>query len=132
MALHPSYAPDYRVRINDQDLPRALRGSVTSVRFQEGLDVADRVEIGIANTELRWLQKHVKGLGFQPFPTGVRIGPAHVSAGAEGLFDLDNKLTLALGYAPDPLVPVFEGEVTGLQVTFPSGGAPTMTLVAHD
>jgi phage protein D len=27
---------------------------------------------------------------------------------------------------------VFEGEVTGLQVSFPSGGAPTMTLVAHD
>jgi len=49
-----------------------------------------------------------------------------------GTFDIDNKLTLALGYAPDPLEDVFTGEITGVNVSFPNGGMPGMTVVAHD
>jgi len=48
------------------------------------------------------------------------------------LFDVDNTLRLSLGYAPGPLDEVFKGDVTGVQCSFPSGGMPTMTLVAHD
>jgi hypothetical protein len=55
-----------------------------------------------------------------------------VHAGPEGLFDLDNKLTLAMGYVPGPFDDVFEGEITGLDIKFPNGGMPTMTIVAHD
>jgi hypothetical protein len=93
---------------------------------------ADRVEVGIANVDLRWLQKHIRGLGFQPFPTGVAIGPLRADPGPDGLFDVDNTLTLALGYASDQLEEMFDGEVTGVQASFPSGGVPGMTLVAHD
>lgn len=133
MATYPRYAPEFRVQINGQNLPAPVRAAVTSVRYQDGMNAADRVEIGLANPDLRWLQKHVRGLGFQPFPTGITVGPAgNLNAAPEGTFDIDNKLTLALGYAPDPLAEVFKGEVTGLQVSFPSGGMPTMTLVAHD
>lgn len=133
MARFPRYAPDYKIQINGQDLPAAVRGAVTSVRYQDGQNAADRVEIGLANPDLRWLQKHIRGLGFQPFPTGIRVGPlGSLNATPDGTFDLDNKLTLALGYAPDPLAEMFKGEVTGLQVSFPSGGMPSMTLVAHD
>ena len=53
-------------------------------------------------------------------------------AAPDGTFDLDNKLSLAMGYAPDPLEEMFLGEVTGVQVSFPNGGMPTMTVVAHD
>jgi len=126
------FAPDFRITINGNDIPSALRQSITSVRYQDGTQSADRVELGIANTDLRWLQQHIKGLGFHPFPTGIAFGPVHAKLTAEGLFDIDNTLRLSLGYAPGPLEEVFKGDVTGVQASFPSGGMPTMTLVAHD
>lgn len=127
------YAPSFDLRINGSALPVALRSSISSVRYQDGVNAADRVEVGIANPDLRWLQSHIRGLGFQPFPTGVRLGPVGtLSTVGEGQFDIDNQLDLALGYAPDALVDVFKGEVTGLNVTFPSSGIPMMTLIAHD
>ena len=133
MARFARYAPDFKIRINDKELPAGVRASVTSVNYQDGRQAADRVEVGIANSDLRWLQGHIRGLGFRPFPTGIRIGPVRaLEAAPEGTFDLDNKLTLDVGYAPDPLEEMFEGEITGVKVNFPSGGMPTMTLVAHD
>lgn len=133
MARHPKYAPDFRIRINDQEMPAAVRATVTSVSYEDGMDAADRVEVGLANIDLRWLQSHIRGLGFQPFPIGVRVGAVgRLDAAPEGTFDIDNKLSLAIGYAPDPLEEVFQGEVTGVEASFPNGGVPTMTLVAHD
>jgi hypothetical protein len=82
---------------------------------------------------LRWLQTHIRGLGFQPFPTGVKLGPiGRLDAAPEGTFDLDNKLSLKMGYAGDELEDMFLGEVTGVEASFPNGGMPTMSLVAHD
>lgn len=133
MAQNPKYAPEFKIEINGQELPAAVRSSITSVSYQDGMNAADRVEVGLANPDLRWLQHHVRGLGFSPFPSAVRVGAlGSVPIGAEGTFDIDNKLSLSLGYAPDPLEPVFKGEVTGLQASFPNGGMPGMTLVAHD
>jgi phage protein D len=125
------FAPEFRVRIEGRDIPAALRSSITSVRYQDGTGAADRVELGIANVDLRWLQRHIRGLGFQPFPTGIKIGPVRATD-SDGLFDVDNKLELSLGYAPGQLESVFIGEITGVQAAFPSGGMPTMTIVAHD
>ena len=130
---YPRYVPDFRIQINDRDLPSALRSSVTSVKHEEGQNAADRVEIGLANQNLRWLQKHIKGLGFRPFPSGVKAGPLPGrSVAPAGLFDMDNKLTLAMGYALDHLDPMFIGEITGVEANFPNGDMPSMTLVAHD
>ena len=132
MARFRQYAPDFRLRINDRELPPGLRSSVTSISYQDGLQGADRVEVGFANVNLRWLQRHIRGLGFRP-PTGVNVGPVRaLEAAPEGTFDLDAKLSLAMGYAPDPLEDMFLGEVTGVRVGFPSGAMPQMTLVAHD
>jgi phage protein D len=133
MARYPNYAPGFDIRINDQDLPAPLRSSVTSVQFEEGLNAADRVEIGLANTNLRWLKEHIRGLGFSPFLSGINIGGLPgLSAAPEGAFDIDNKVSLALGYAPEPLEEVFIGEITGVEASFPNAGMPVMTLVAHD
>lgn len=132
-AHYPVYIPEFKIQINDRDLPAMMRSSVTSVRYEQGLSAADRVEIGLANIDLRFLQQHIRGLGFQPFPTGVRIGSTSLpSLLPQGTFDIDNKVTVAMGYAPDPLENMFSGEVTGVEASFPSGGLPTMTLVAHD
>lgn len=133
MAVYPAFAPEFRLRIDGDELPAAVRATVTSIRYQDGQNAADRVEVGFANPDLRWLQRHIKGLGFQPFPTGVKIGPVRAAEAApEGTFDIDNPLDLAIGYAPDPLEEVFVGDVTGVNVSFPNGGMPTMSLVAHD
>jgi Bacteriophage probable baseplate hub protein len=130
---YPRYVPDYRIQINDRDLPAALRSSITSVKHEEGQNAADRVEIGLANQNLRFLQQHIRGLGFRPFPSGVKIGQLPgTSVAPPGLFDLDNKLTVAMGYAPDRLDPMFIGEITGVEANFPNDGMPSMTLVAHD
>jgi len=132
MPRYSTYAPDFQVRINGEPLPAAVRATVGSIRYEDGLNAADRVEINLANPNLRWLQRHIKGFGFSP-PTGVNIGPVRVAQAAPaGTFDLDNRLQLAIGYAPDPLDEVFEGDVTGVEVNFPNGGMPTLNMVAHD
>jgi Bacteriophage probable baseplate hub protein len=133
MSAYPTYVPDFKLQINDSDMPAALKSSVTSVRYQDGLNAADRVEVGFANVNLRWLQEHIRGLGFSALPTGVTLGPiGRFDVTAGGSFDIDNKVTLNMGYAGNPLAEMFTGSVTGVDVTFPNGGVPSMTLVAHD
>jgi phage protein D len=125
------HIPEFRVTIGGRDIPAALRGSITSVRYEDGTGAADRVEVGIANVDLRWLQQHIRGLGFQPFPTGIRIGNSRITP-SDGLFDVDNTLTLSMGYGPGALESMFVGEITGVQASFTGGGVPSMTIVAHD
>jgi uncharacterized protein len=90
MARFARYAPDYKIRISGNDLTAALRSSITSVRYQDGVNASDRVEVGFANANLRWLQNHIRGLGFRAFPTGVSVGPfGRLDAAPDGTFDLD-------------------------------------------
>lgn len=126
------HAPDYAVRINGDQIPSAMRSCVTSVRYQDGHQAADRVELTLANPDLTWLREHVRGLGFSPAPTAVRLGPVSGGPVPPGLLDIDNTVELAMGYAGDPLADLFRGELTGLSVSFPNGGMPTVQLVAHD
>jgi len=100
------YAPEFQVRINDQAVPAALRASITSVSYQTGLEGADRVELSIANENLRWLD--------------------------HPLLKLDNKLALSMGYAPGPLRQQFVGEIVALSPTFPASGSPMITVSAQD
>lgn len=132
MMPHPAYVPGYRLQINGVDPPSALLASITSVRYQQGLNAADRLEVGIGNVNLRWLQQHIKGLGFSVFPTSIHLPGMNIgSLTPPGIFDIDNKVTMAMGYQGS-LSDMFSGEITGIEANFPSGAAPTMTLVAHD
>jgi hypothetical protein len=133
VSAYPTYAPDFAVHINGDPMPASVRSVVTGVTYQDGRKAADRVEIEVANPDLRWLQNHIRGLGFQPFPSGIRVGPIRaLDAAPDGTFDIDNRLSLELGYAPDPLEPMFDGEITGVEVSFPNGGMPSLKVVAHD
>lgn len=100
------YIPDFRVRIQDAAVPAALRASISSVRYQTGLEGADRVELALVNENLRWLD--------------------------HPLLALDKELTLSIGYAPDSLEKVFVGHIVAHSATFPSSGSPTLTVVAQD
>lgn len=106
MARYPQYAPQFKILVDDTPLPAGLRGSVTSVSYQDGMQGADRVEVTLANPGLRWLD--------------------------HPLLAVDKGLKLSIGYAPGPLEEVFVGEITGVEPTFLSGGMPTIKVVAHD
>jgi uncharacterized protein len=104
--INERYAPDFRVSIDGAAIPRALRSSVTSVSYQTGLEGADRVELTLVNPDLRWLD--------------------------HPLLATRRALKLELGYAPNSLEQLFVGEIVGQSATFPSGGVPTLTVVAQD
>ena len=55
MARYPTYAPSFTIRAGGQPLPTAMRASITSLRYQDGLEGADRVELVLANEGLQWL-----------------------------------------------------------------------------
>lgn len=106
MATYPTYAPEFSIKINGDRIPAALRGCITQITYQDGIEGADRVEVTVANENLRWLD--------------------------HPLLHTDNGFSLSIGYAPDPLEEVFVGEITGVNASFPNGGMPTLTVVAHD
>lgn len=103
---HPYYVPSYRLLINEESIPAALRASITGISCQNGLKGADRVEISLVNDNLRWLDHPLLALG--------------------------NQLVLEIGYAPDPMEQVFLGEIVGQDASFPSGGSPALTINAQD
>lgn len=106
MAKFSKYIPDFKLQINGEVLPLALRGAVGSVTYQDGMEGADRVEVTFANPGLRWLD--------------------------HPLLQVDNGFKLSIGYAPDPLEEVFVGEITGVEPSFPNGGMPTIRVTAQD
>jgi hypothetical protein len=106
MAPSSKYAPEFRLRINDEPLPLGLRAAVTSVTYQDGLEGADRVEVMFANPNLRWLDNPI--------------------------LQADNGFKLSIGYAPGPFEEVFVGEITGVEPSFPNGGMSTIRVTAQD
>ena len=106
MARYPQYAPEFRTQISGSDLPEPMRCCISRTTFQEGMEGASRVEVTLANENLRWLD--------------------------HPLLQVDNSFSLAIRYAPDPFEQVFVGEITGINASFPNSGMPTVTIVAHD
>ena len=106
MLAHAAYSPTFTVRLDGAPLPTPMRAAITSLRYQDGLEGADRVELTLSNDRLQWLD--------------------------HPLLQTDVGFELEIGYAPDPMETVFVGEVTGIETSFTSGGVPTVTVVAHD
>jgi phage protein D len=106
MAANPHFAPEMRLAIGGQPIPAGMRASVTRLSLQQSLGASDRTEFTLHNEGLRWLD--------------------------HPLLALDRELTVAVGYAPDPLSQLFAGEVVSLDAAFPSGSAPTLTVVGQD
>ena len=105
MNLGMRYVPDYRLTLGGEPAPAELRASITSITHESGLEGADRVEIGLVNENLRWLDHDLLRLG--------------------------KDLKLEIGYADGEMVQVFVGEVMAQSAAFPSG-TPTLTVTAQD
>lgn len=106
MPTYPTLAPQFTVQIGGNNLPPALRGSITSITYTDGMEGADSVEVTFANQNLQWLDSP--------------------------LLAVDQGFSLSIGYAPGPLEKVFVGEITGVEPSFPNGGMPTIRITAHD
>jgi phage protein D len=133
MTPSSQFVPDYSVAINGTPIPTSLNASISSITCDSVMDAASRAELVIANPGLEWLQNHINGLGFLPVPTGVLAPPvAGAVATPAGLFDMSNTVTVSLGYADQQLTKVFDGEITGIEVSLQPGAMPTMTIVALD
>ncbi|MGH8554531.1 MAG: phage late control D family protein [Gammaproteobacteria bacterium] len=100
------YAPEFRVHIDGEPIPAALRASISSVNYQTGIEGSDRVELILVNERRRWLDHKLLSLG--------------------------RELKLEIGYAPDPLQQVFVGDIVAQSASFPSSGVPSLTVVAQD
>jgi hypothetical protein len=101
-----SFTPEFRLKINGENVPSGMRASTSSVNLQLGLEGASRLELSLVNESLRWLD--------------------------HPLLALDKEITLSLGYTPEPLKQVFVGEIVSHQAEFPSTGMPMLTVVAQD
>jgi phage protein D len=99
-------APEFAIRIDGDAVPAALRASIVSITYTDGIEGADRVEVSIANPSLQWLD--------------------------HPLLQANNDFRLSIGYAPGPLEEVFAGEITGIEPSFPSSGIPMIRLTAQD
>jgi hypothetical protein len=106
MAKYAQYAPQFKLEIGGDPVPAALRGSIVSISYQNGMEGSDSVDLVIANQDLRWL--------------------------GDSLLAVDQGFKLSIGYAPEPLQLIFVGEVTAVEPSFPSGGMPTIKITAHD
>ena len=77
MPQYATYAPEFVIRLNGQQLPMGLKGSISSVTYEDGMKGSDRVEVTFANPSLQWLD--------------------------HPLLSVDTPFSLSIGYAPDPL-----------------------------
>src|SRR5437762_8008477 len=100
-----SNSPDFRILIAGEQLTLALRGAISSITYQDGMEGADRVDVTVANPNLRWLDHPVLAV--------------------------DNGFRLSIGYAPAVPEEVFVGEITGVEPSFPSSGMPTIKITAQ-
>jgi len=100
------YVPEYKIEIDGARIPVALRAAITNISYQDGIEGADRVEVTIANQNMRFLD--------------------------DPLLQVDNGFKLSIGYSPKPLEEVFVGEITGIEPSFPNSGMPTIKIVAQD
>jgi hypothetical protein len=106
MMAQSVFVPDFRIEIDGERIPAAMRASTSSVTLDQGFDGADRVDMSIANPNLRWLDNP--------------------------LLRMDHEFVLSLGYAQAPPTQVFSGNIVAVAATFPQSGGPAMTVTAQD
>lgn len=100
------YVPSFDLDVAGVPLPTDLRSLVTSIRLEEALEGASRLEVQFANPDLRLVERPE--------------------------LQLDLPLELSLGYLPANVRDVFAGEITGVELDLPTSGPPTLTVTAHD
>lgn len=106
MSVSDVYVPSFELATAGVTLPADLRAHVTTVRLEEALEGASRVEVQLASPDLRMMERPE--------------------------LQLELPLELSLGYLPANVRSMFAGEITGVELDLPSSDMPTLTVTAHD
>ncbi len=101
------YAPVFRVKVNGNDLAVDVSTSIKQVVIDDKADSADAFTLTVDNCDLRWID-------------------AEVDVFAEG-----NEVEIGVGYANGAETTLL-GEITAMQVSFPSSGDSTLTVSGLD
>ena len=99
------YAPTFVVEVNGQKLAMDISNAIISVSVSEQTEKASTFSLQVDNHELKW-QDH-------------------------SLFKLGNKVTIKMGYVNN-LHSIIFGKINGIQVNYPAGGAPTLSVRGID
>ncbi len=100
------YAPRFKVKINNSDLPPDVHDHIMSVTINDKQDQADMFNLKIYNKDLRWIEKD----------------PDQFCEG--------NLVEIEFGYHPK-YKKMISGEITRISFTFPESGVPTMTAEGY-
>lgn len=103
--MQPFYAPDFLVSVEGLTLEADVSHAVTDLTYDSSRETADMCQIQLDNA----------GLRFSDSP----------------LFEVGKTLEVHLGYAGD-LRPMMLGEIVAVNPSFPSSGAPTLSITAYD
>ena len=126
------FAPEFEIRINGEPIPATLRANVTSVRYEDGTGAADRVEIGIANVDLRWLRTHIRGLGghclSHQHRARYRARRRHTRAGSSTSTTRSSSPSATHRASSS----TSQGGHHGRPASFPAVVCPPSSIVAHD
>jgi phage protein D len=107
---HAVAAPDFTLTVGGSSVPLDVRGMVTRILARDSVSTAGTFEFDLTNWDategrVRWSD--------------------------DSLFDPGKPVQIQLGYI-EALGTVMDGEITGLEVTFPETGAPLLTVRGYD
>jgi len=104
------YAPDFLVKVESQQLDRASKGDVISVKVTMDLENMTSAQLTINNWDDRTFD-----LKYTDTKT----------------FDVGNRVHVQLGYA-DRLVSMLHGQISTMAPSFPESGQPTLDITVLD
>ena len=99
------FVPQKMVKIEGLTLAADVSRSVIDLTYDNDVDSADMFRLTLDNSDLRLTDS--------------------------ALFDVGKSVEIHLGYVGD-LHPMMLGEITAVQPSFPSGGAPTLAITGYD
>ncbi len=99
------YAPSVDIRVSGTTLAADVTNQVTSVTYDNNVDVADMFTVVLRNPDNQLTDS--------------------------ALFDLGKTVELHMGYGKE-LRPMMLGEITAIQPSYPESGAPLLTIIGYD
>jgi len=99
------YVPDFEVKIQGLTLEADVKNAVTDLTYDNNLEQADMFRLTLNNADLRFTDSPLLYVG--------------------------KDVEIYMGYV-DELKAMMLGEIVSIQPSFPSGGAPTISITGYD
>jgi phage protein D len=117
------YTPQFEVRIDRVGLPRDVLRDVVQISYRDSVNEIDSFELTVNNWDT--ILRDFKYVGSQQ---PRLLDPDNPDSRADKLFEPCHKeVEIRFGYL-DELQVMMKGNFTTMEPTFPSGGAPTLTV----